>query len=102
MMTATDNRLTLTGALKIASHRELRERSAACVDNRDIEVDMTNVTEVDSSAVALVLYWRRRAHGHRVTILNPPAGLVALADLYGVGELLGFASGLAHSAPEQP
>jgi phospholipid transport system transporter-binding protein len=53
-------------------------------------VDFGGVTEVDSSAVALVLEWRRQAENRNVTLrlANPPAALQNLAKLYGVLELL--------------
>jgi phospholipid transport system transporter-binding protein len=53
-------------------------------------VDFGAVTEVDSSAVALLLEWRRQAEGRNLTLrlANPPAALQNLAELYGVLELL--------------
>jgi phospholipid transport system transporter-binding protein len=53
-------------------------------------VDFGGVTEVDSSAVALVLEWRRQAESRNLTLrlANPPAALQNLAKLYGVLELL--------------
>jgi phospholipid transport system transporter-binding protein len=53
-------------------------------------VDLGNVTDVDSSAVALVLEWRRQAEVRKVDLrmANPPAALQNLAKLYGVLELL--------------
>jgi phospholipid transport system transporter-binding protein len=53
-------------------------------------VDLGSVTDVDSSAVALVLEWRRQAEARKVDlrIANPPAALHNLAKLYGVLELL--------------
>jgi phospholipid transport system transporter-binding protein len=53
-------------------------------------VDFSQVTGVDSSGVALLLEWRRRAQrmGKTLTFVNLPPNLVALARLYGVAELL--------------
>jgi phospholipid transport system transporter-binding protein len=53
-------------------------------------VDFGKVTEVDSSAVALVLEWRRQAEARNLTLrlANPPPALQNLAKLYGVLELL--------------
>jgi phospholipid transport system transporter-binding protein len=52
--------------------------------------DFGGVTEVDSSAVALVLEWRRRAERRKqaLRLANVPAALQNLAKLYGVLELL--------------
>ena len=51
-----------------------------------LTIDFTAVTEVDSSAVALLLEWRREAArlGKGLNFANLPANLVALAELYGV------------------
>ncbi|KPK16818.1 MAG: anti-anti-sigma factor [Betaproteobacteria bacterium SG8_41] len=56
----------------------------------EITVDLNGVTEVDSSAVSLLLEWRREAgrHGRRIKFVNLPANLTSLAKLYGVTEML--------------
>ncbi|MGZ5038815.1 MAG: STAS domain-containing protein [Usitatibacter sp.] len=55
-----------------------------------LTIDFTKVEAVDSAAVALILEWRRMALklGKRVAFVNLPANLLALAQLYGVAELL--------------
>ena len=61
------------------------------VEQRMAEVlDFSAVTGVDSSAVALLLEWRRQAgdRGKRLEYVNLPANLLALAQLYGVAELI--------------
>jgi phospholipid transport system transporter-binding protein len=54
-------------------------------------VDLAAVTEVDSSALSLLLEWRREAlrNGRSIRYLNLPANLKSLAELYGVTELIG-------------
>jgi phospholipid transport system transporter-binding protein len=56
-----------------------------------VTVDLSAVTEVDSSALSLLLEWRREAgrNGRAIRYLNLPVNLKSLADLYGVTELLG-------------
>jgi ABC-type transporter Mla MlaB component len=50
-------------------------------------LDWSAVTQVDSSAVALILELARAAgHGH--TLRQPPAGLSSLITLYGVEDLV--------------
>jgi len=55
-----------------------------------IRIDFANVTGVDSAAVALLLEWRRMAlaRGKTLVFENLPANLLALAQLYGVAELI--------------
>jgi len=55
-----------------------------------VTVDLAAVTEVDSSALSLLLEWRREAgrNGRSVNFLNLPANLKSLAQLYGVTEFI--------------
>jgi phospholipid transport system transporter-binding protein len=55
-----------------------------------LTIDFAGVTGVDSSAVALLLDWRRMAasRGKTLIFVNLPANLLALAQLYGVAELI--------------
>lgn len=57
-------------------------------------VDFRDVTEVDSSAVALALEWLRQASEGKtgLRLVNLPAAMQHLAELYGVSELLESAS----------
>lgn len=56
----------------------------------DVSVDLAGVTEVDSSALSLLLEWRREAgrNGRAIRYLNLPANLRSLAQLYGITELV--------------
>jgi phospholipid transport system transporter-binding protein len=58
-----------------------------------VTIDLSGVTDVDSSALSLLLEWRREAarHGREVRYRNLPASMKSLAELYGVTELLGEA-----------
>jgi phospholipid transport system transporter-binding protein len=48
------------------------------------------VTDIDSSGVALLLHWRREAlrRGKSLRYVHLPPNLVALAELYGVDDLI--------------
>jgi phospholipid transport system transporter-binding protein len=52
-------------------------------------VDCAALTQFDSSALAVLLAWRReaQARGRALDILNVPAGLASLAQVYGVDTL---------------
>jgi phospholipid transport system transporter-binding protein len=69
---------------------EVLAESARLFRVTDVVVDLSGVTEVDSSAVSLLLEWRRtaRAAARRVEFVNIPPNLQSLADLYGVADLL--------------
>ena len=54
------------------------------------EIDLAQLTAVDSAAVATLLAWKRAA-AERGTVLNfshMPPNLRSLAELYGVSDLL--------------
>jgi phospholipid transport system transporter-binding protein len=53
-------------------------------------VDCASLTQFDSSALAVLLAWRRAANARGITldILNLPAALATLAQAYGVDTLL--------------
>ena len=53
-------------------------------------IDFAGITGVDSSAVALLLEWRRMAlkRGKALSFSNLPANLIALAELYGVADII--------------
>lgn len=63
--------LTLSGELTIYSVHELRELLLRAIDeNRDIDVDMSEVSEVDTAGLQLVLLARREveARGQQLRI----------------------------------
>jgi phospholipid transport system transporter-binding protein len=84
----------LQGALSFETLPEVLAESdnyAARSDLPDrLTIDFSQITGVDSSAVALLLEWLRRGQerGKTLTFVNLPANLLALARLYGVAELI--------------
>jgi phospholipid transport system transporter-binding protein len=95
----TAESLELEGGLTFGTLNGILEQTAAFVARRDLpdclSIDLAKVDEVDSSAVALLLRWRREAQrlGKRVEFLHLPPNLAALAALYGVADIV---------QPEQP
>lgn len=55
-----------------------------------IQIDLSRVTGVDSSALAVIFAWWRQAQkqGQQLQLIQPPKELLSLAELYGVAELL--------------
>lgn len=62
------------------------------------QIDLADLTSVDSSAVAAMLAWQRAARdaGKSLSFQNLPANLQSLVALYGVGELLHVHADTAH------
>ncbi len=77
--------------LTIANARSELEAGLAAIGRGESEVDLGEVTEVDSTAVATLLAWQRaaRQQGHALQVRNAPAGVQSLARLYGVDGLIG-------------
>ena len=86
--------LALTGALSFETIPEVLEQSAEYAARTDLPdrltIDFAGITGVDSAAVALLLAWRRQAaqRAKRLEFVNLPPNLLALAELYGVADLI--------------
>ncbi|MGE0356763.1 MAG: lipid asymmetry maintenance protein MlaB [Burkholderiales bacterium] len=86
--------LALEGALSFETLPVVLERSREYTSRPDLPdrltIDFSAITEVDSSAVALLLEWRREAarRGKGLFFVNLPANLLSLAELYGVTGLI--------------
>jgi len=86
--------LALQGALSFETVPGVLAESARYAERPDLPdrltIDFAAITAVDSSAVALLLEWRRVAQrrGKTLVFVNLPANRLALAKLYGVTELI--------------
>jgi phospholipid transport system transporter-binding protein len=86
--------LALTGALSFETIPTVLEQSVEYAARTDLPerltIDFAGITGVDSAAVALLLEWRRQAaqRGKRLDFINLPPNLLALAQLYGVADLI--------------
>jgi phospholipid transport system transporter-binding protein len=86
--------LKLKGALSFESLPAVLAESAQFTARTDLPdrlvIDFSEITDIDSSAVALLLEWRREALARKKTLefVNLPPNLLALAQLYGVADLI--------------
>ena len=86
--------LPLKGGLTFETIPAVLEESALYAARPDLPdkltIDFAEVTDVDSAAVALLLDWRRVASKRKkiLVFVNLPANLVALAELYGVADVI--------------
>ena len=92
--TPPDEVLALDGALYFEMLPTVLAHSAEYAARTDLPnrltIDFARIGTVDSSAVALLLEWRRQAaaKGKTLEFVNLPPNLLALAELYGVAELI--------------
>ncbi len=76
--------------LDFSNAKALLQEGLAAVSKGEEAFDFAALKQVDSASVSVMLAWQRAAvkAGRKIRFLNVPAGLVSLADLYGVTELL--------------
>jgi phospholipid transport system transporter-binding protein len=90
MIRLEGERMVVSGSLTLANVAAvLAEGNAAIVEGART-VDLADVGELDSSALALLLAWLREARRRNLDLVfaNLPQGLTTIARLYGVAELL--------------
>lgn len=93
MILRDGNRIIVQGPITIANVVEIIEQGAALFDRTDLIIDFKQVTEVDSSAVSMLLEWQREAlkNNHKLCFSNISENLKNLTQLYGVSELVPLA-----------
>jgi phospholipid transport system transporter-binding protein len=93
MVRAENNRLRIEGPISMGNARALLEAALAHFRAPETIIDLSAATEIDSSAVALLLECQREAQRRGVVLRveNAPASVTSLGELYGVSALLGTA-----------
>ena len=93
MILRDGNRIIVQGPITIANVVEIIEQGATLFDRTDLIIDFEQVTEVDSSAVSMLLEWQREAlkNNQKLYFSNISENLKNLTQLYGVSELVPLA-----------
>jgi len=101
MIELSNGALRVAAPMVIANARALLAAGRGCLASASgtpppvgsTPLDLTAVSDVDSSALSVILAWLRTANARGLTLrlVNPPANLISLAALYGVSELLPLA-----------
>jgi len=83
-------RLFVSGPVTLANVAGLLEEARTAFADGVRAVDLGEVTELDSSLLAVLLSWLREAkgRGRELSFARLPQDLVTLAQLYGVAQLL--------------
>jgi phospholipid transport system transporter-binding protein len=90
-ITAENNTWKLRGNLVVdKAETVLAESLALPMDDTALVVDFAAVNTVDTTALALVLAWKRRAKEEfsEISFINFPDNLMSLASLYGVQDFI--------------
>lgn len=82
--------LVVEGPVTLATVSDALKAGLSLLTNDVVAVDLSRVTESDSSSIAMLLEWVRSAHGRhmRLEVRNAGESISSLATLYGVDELL--------------
>lgn len=88
--------------LNVTNARAVLEAGLSAITAGQSEIDLADVTAVDSTAVATLLAWQRAAlaGGNALRFKNLPPNLQSLLSLYGVAELLSSDSQAASTPSE--
>ena len=87
---AEANPMLSLDALTFQNARAALEQGCAVLAAGETVFDLGGVKSADSTGVALMLAWQRKAHGmgQRLSFINVPKNVCALSRLYGVDGLL--------------
>ena len=90
MIRRDGDRMVVSGALTLASVAAVLREGSVAIGQGVRTVDLGEVGELDSSALALMLAWMREAKqlNRELQFANLPQGLTTIARLYGVADLL--------------
>lgn len=90
MISGNDSRMQLQGSLTMGTVGKLYAGGLRFQGASSLVVDLSQVAEVDSSAVSLMLSWLREAQRNNVNLCfsHVPDNLLSLARLYGIAEIL--------------
>lgn len=84
------NRWQISGDLIINNITQVLNASKALSLVGPAQLDFSKVTDVDTSAVSLILEFKRRANSEKVelSLVNVPENLTSLMQLYGVNAFI--------------
>jgi len=94
MIRRQGERYLIDGPVTLASVSALLAEVSRGFEGNPVIVDLSGVTEADSSAISLMLEWTRRMHGsnRQIFFANLGESLRSIANLYGVTDLIPVAA----------
>ena len=89
-VTQVNNDWHISGDVLINTANDLLKQSQSYSIEQNTKVDFAEVTDVDTTAVSLILEWKRRAEkeNQSLVFINLPENLNSLIQLYDVAELI--------------
>ena len=94
MIRREGRRIIVSGPVTLANVASILEDARRHLEEGVGNVDLSEVTEMDSSLLAAMLAWLRdaRSRGRELAFSNLPDSLQTIARLYGVDSLIPVAS----------
>ena len=94
MISKRGDRYLIEGPVTLEGVSALLAEGSRSFAGDPVVVDLSGVTEADSSALSLILEWTRRMHGsdRQIFFANLSESLASIANLYGVTELIPVAA----------
>jgi phospholipid transport system transporter-binding protein len=94
MIRREGRRIVISGPVTLANVAGILDEGRRHLEEGVRTVDLAEVTEMDSSLLALMLAWLREANsrGRELAFANLPESLRTIARLYGVDSLLPVSS----------
>jgi phospholipid transport system transporter-binding protein len=82
--------LVAANAIGMENAAQIAAAGVEAIRAGDMELDLSGVRTCDSSAVAVLLAWKREAHatGKPLRLIGVPGCIASLAAVYGVEPLL--------------
>lgn len=89
-----DNQWLVSGEILMDNANAVLAESNAFNIEDDLQINLSQVTDVDTAALSLLLEWQRRvqAAGKKVRFTHLPESLMSLAKLYGVADFISASS----------
>ncbi len=93
MLERSGSSLKVTAPMYFSGATALLAAGRAAMTTEVREIDLAAIDDADSAALAVLFAWLRDAKSRNASlrIVNPPAGLMSLAALYGVDDFLPLA-----------
>ncbi len=84
------NEWRVSGDILVDNAGALLKESAALEMNDNMQIDFSEVSDVDTAALSLLIEWQRRALAlnKRIVFKKLPESLMSLAALYGVADFI--------------
>ena len=93
MISSAGDAIVVDGAMTLPAATGLLNDGTALIAGGLGLIDLSGVTDIDSSGLSVVFGWLRaaKAQGRSIRIANPPRDFISLAEVYGVADQLPLA-----------